>query len=285
MMTIQDALVAGHEMLATSPSPGLDARLLLQYVLQQNHAYLVAHADDQLSSSQKKDYFALLEEAAESMPIPYLTGIAPFYGRDFKVSPAVLIPRPETELLVQAALAWLDQRAIQKEHLLVVDVGTGSGCIAISLAHHFPSGRIEATDISIAALEIAHHNAKVHGVEQQISFRQGPLLEAVSGEIDLIIANLPYVADDEWTLLDDGVKWFEPDIALQGGSDGLDLIRQLLNTAKIRLASGGAIFLEIGWQQGSAVLDLARSIFPAAQVKVSPDLSGLDRLVEITDAS
>jgi len=284
-MTIQEALVVGRRKLAFSPSPGLDARLLLEYVLQKDHSYLVAHAGDQLSSTQETVYFSLLEEAARSMPIPYLTKTAPFYGRDFIVSPAVLIPRPETELLVEAALAWLDQRIIQKELLKIVDVGTGSGCIAISLASHFPSGRIEATDISTAALDIARHNAQVHGVDKIVNFRQGSLLDPLNGEIDLIIANLPYVTDHEWTLLDDGVKWFEPETALKGGSEGLDFIKQLLNSAKIRLAPGGAIFLEIGWQQGSAVSDLAHSIFPAAQVKVSLDLSGLDRVVEITDAN
>ncbi len=285
LMTIQEALVAGRKKLAVSPNPGLDARLLLEYVLQKGHTYLIAHANDILSSTQETVYFSLLEEAAGSMPIPYLTGIAPFYGCDFIVSPAVLIPRPETELLVEAALAWLDRRVSQKERLNIVDIGTGSGCIAISLARHFPSERIEATDISQAALDIARRNAQIHGVEERVSFQQGWLLEPVNGAIDLIIANLPYVADDEWTLLDDGVKWFEPELALKGGSDGLDLIRQLLNAAKIRLSSGGAIFLEIGWQQGSAVVELAHSIFPAAQAKVSPDLSGLDRLVEITDAN
>jgi len=284
-MTIQEALIAGRNKLALSSSPSLDARLLLEYVLQQNHTYLVAHAEEHLLFSQETVYFSKLEEAARSIPIPYLTGIAPFFGRDYIVSPAVLIPRPETELLVEAALGWLEQRVNQKDRLFIVDVGSGSGCIAISLAHLFPSGHIEATDISPAALDIARCNAEAHGVAQQINFRHGPLLEPVTGKIDLITANLPYVADDEWTLLDDGVKWFEPDLALKGGSDGLELIRQLLNEAKLRLMPGGAIFLEIGWRQGSAVQDMVGSIFPGAQVKVSPDLSGLDRLVEITNAN
>ncbi|MCI0396289.1 MAG: peptide chain release factor N(5)-glutamine methyltransferase [Chloroflexi bacterium] len=276
-MTIQEALAFGRQQLTASPSPALDARLLLEHVLQVEHAYLVAHGDDPLTAAQEQDYRTLVDRAARRKPIPYLVGQAPFYGLAFAVSPAVLIPRPETELLLEAALGWARQRAA----VYIVDVGTGSGCIAISLARQLPAARIEATDISPSALKMARRNAQTHGVAGRILFHHGELLEPVAGRPDLIVANLPYVTDHEWTELDDGVKWYEPDVALRGGPDGLDVIRQLLGQAQSRLAGGGAIFLEIGWQQGPAMDQLAQSHFPSARVTITPDYAGHDRIVGI----
>jgi release factor glutamine methyltransferase len=281
MMTIREALAIGRRQLAHSPSAALDARLLLKYVLQRNHAYLVTHREEELTIDQESHYQALLGRAARREPIPYLTGSAPFYGRDFLVSPAVLIPRPDTEHLVEAALKWVKERPPEKGPLHIVDVGTGCGCIAITLALQLPGAQVEACDISPAALEVARQNALIHQVEGCVQFRQGSLLDPIAGEVHLVIANLPYVADHEWTEVGDGVKLYEPDIALRGGYDGLNLIRLLLDQAAKRLAPGGAIFLEIGWQQGAPVQSLAQSYFPTAQVNVLKDFAGLDRIVEI----
>ena len=275
-MTIQEALAFGRSHLHTSPTPDLDARLLLQHVLQVDHSVLIAHGEAPLTAAQEIQYRQLVERAQRHEPIPYLTGSAPFCGLDFSVSPAVLIPRPETEQLVEAALAW----ARLRQPLTVVDVGTGSGCIAVCLALHLPRAHVEATDISADALAIARGNAGRY-VPGRIHFHHGHLLEPVSLSPDLIVANLPYVTDAEWTMLDDGVKWYEPTVALQGGADGLDLIRQLLHQAKPKLNPGGAIFLEIGWQQGPAAQHLAQTYFPEAQVDVFPDFAGHDRLVVI----
>jgi release factor glutamine methyltransferase len=276
-MTIGQALVFGRLALTNSQSPTLDARLLLQHVLQVSHAYLVAHADQALSGDQEEDYGSLVRNAASGMPVPYLIGHAPFYGLDYSVSPAVLIPRPETELLVEEALAWAKGR----EPLLVVDVGTGSGCIAITLARYLPEARIQAIDVSASALQIARTNVNRHGVQERVTLLQGSLLEPLDGEPDLVVANLPYVADHEWTMVDDSVKWYEPDMALRGGPEGLVVIRALLAQAVIRLASAGAIFLEVGWQQGPAVSDLAQSLFPRARIEVQTDYMGHDRIVAI----
>jgi release factor glutamine methyltransferase len=284
MMTIKEALAFGRRQLALSSSSALDARLLLEYVLQKNHAYLVAHTDKELTTTQETHYLALIGRAARREPIPYLTGNAPFYGRDFQVSPAVLIPRPETEHLVEAVLNWAKEMRLTIRPLHIVDVGTGSGCIAITLALLLPDAFIEACDISSAALEIARQNAYIHRVEERIQFHQGSMLDPVTGEVHLVTANLPYVADHEWTIVGDGVKLYEPDIALRGGHDGLNLIRLLLDQAAKRLAPGGAIYLEIGWQQGAAVQSLAQSHFPSAKVDVLKDLAGLDRIVEIVHA-
>ncbi|MEJ2750950.1 MAG: peptide chain release factor N(5)-glutamine methyltransferase, partial [Anaerolineae bacterium] len=139
---------------------------------------------------------------------------------------------------------------------------------------------IEATDISAAALKIARQNARQYAPDR-IQFHQGHLLNSISQPIDLLTANLPYVTDAEWTMLDDGVKWYEPAVALKGGADGLDLIRQLLQQAVTKLNPGAAIFLEIGWQQGTAVHALAQSVFPAAQVELVQDFAGHDRIVAI----
>ena len=162
-----------------------------------------------------------------------------------------------------------------------MDVGTGSGCIAITLALEAASSRIEAVDISPLALAIARRNATQMKAMERLIFRQGSLLAPITGQPDLIVANLPYIADPEWTALADGIKWYEPDVALRGGPDGLEVIRQLLNDVVKQVAPGGAIMLEIGWQQGKAVRDLAGDYFAQAEVEILVDYGGRDRLVVI----
>jgi release factor glutamine methyltransferase len=285
-MMIRDALAYGRQQLADSSlTPQLDARLLLQHVLRTTHSHLVARDEQPLSAVEEERYRALMARAAEGEPIPYLTGQASFYGRDFSVNPAVLIPRPETELLVAAAIAWARDRG----SIHVVDVGTGSGCVAITLALALPAANLTAVDVSAEALVVARQNAARYGVASgtpakgghAVRFYHGSLLEPVPGQPDLIVANLPYIAESEWTMLDDGVKWYEPVVALKGGADGLDLVRQLLAQAATRLQQGGAIFLEIGWQQGTAARLLAQTFFPQALINVLPDHAGLDRMVAI----
>lgn len=276
-MHINDALTFATDRLADSPTARGDARLLLQHVLGVERAYLIAHGDEVLSEKQEAVFRELVARAEKREPIPYITGKAPFYGLSFKVTPAVLIPRPETEMLVEAALAWIDSEQARR----VVDVGTGSGCIAVTLAVYLDEVALTATDVSPAALAVARENAARHGVEERIEFLRTSLLEDVEEDMDLIVANLPYVSDEEWTSLEDGVKWYEPAGALRGGPQGLDLILDLLQQARSRLRAGGAIFLEIGWRQGPAARDLAQSIFPAAQVTVKPDFAGHDRMVII----
>jgi release factor glutamine methyltransferase len=280
-MIIRDALAYGRQQLTDSSlSPHLDARLLLQHVLQASHSHLVAHDDEPLTAAQENAYHSLIGRAAQGEPIPYLTGYAPFYGRDFSVNPAVLIPRPETELLVAAAVAWARDRG----PLQVIDVGTGSGCVAVTLALELPAATVAAVDVSAEALEVARHNAARYDLlagTRPIRFYHGSLLAPVAGQPDLIVANLPYIAEGEWTMLDDGVKWYEPVVALKGGADGLDLVRHLLAQAATRLQQDGAIFLEIGWQQGTAARQVAQTYFPKALVNVRPDYAGLDRIVTI----
>jgi release factor glutamine methyltransferase len=279
-MIIREALIHGRRQLSFSPSPALDARLLLQHVLGSDHSYLIIHEQQSLTPDQEAHFRELLHRAAGQEPIPYLIGQAPFYGLDFAVSPAVLIPRPETELLLETAVQWATQAGRPNPH--IVDVGTGSGCLVILLARQLPEAKVEATDISAAALEIARANAQRYQLETRIHFHQGHLLEPVIGRPDLVVANLPYIADDEWTVVDDAVKWYEPGVALRGGPDGLDLIRQLLAQAAGKVNTGGAIMLEIGWHQGRAACRLAQSYFPLAQVELLPDFAGRDRVVRVS---
>ena len=276
-MDIQSAWEYGRSQLtSTSPTPQLDARLLLQHILQVNHSYLVTHFEQGLTAAQQQQYHALLSRAQNQEPIPYITGRAHFCGLEFVVNPAVLIPRPETEQLVATAVTW----ARSRQPLQIVDVGTGSGCIAVCLAVQLPQASIDAVDISAPALAVARQNAQRHA-SQRIQFHQGNMLEPIHAPIDLLIANLPYVTDAEWTMLDDGVKLHEPSIALKGGVDGFDLIRTCLRQATEKLHAGGTLLFEIGWQQGAQAQAIARDYFPSAWIEVTADYAGNDRILAV----
>jgi release factor glutamine methyltransferase len=192
------------------------------------------------------------------------------------ITPDVLVPRPDTEELVDAVLEWAKDK---DEGLRIVDVGTGSGIIAVSLAHKLPSAHITAIDVSEPAVEIARANALRHGVANRMDFLASNLLDAVEGPFDVITANLPYI--EQPTLADNPVAKWEPIVALDGGSDGLVLIRQMLAQAPSRLAPGGAVFLEIGYDQGESGAALCQSAFPNAEVEVRSDLAELDRVIII----
>ncbi len=276
-MNIRAALNNGRlQLTPSSPTPALDARLLLQHLLDLPHGYLIGHDDELLTDEQAEAYADLLARAAQSTPIPYLIGTAPFMDIDLHVTADVLIPRPETEQLVETAVAW----AIHRAPFRIIDVGTGSGCIAISLARRLPHCNVTAVDISPAALAIAAQNGEQFA-PAQITFLQSDLLSDVDGRFDLIVANLPYVTGAEWTRLDDGVKLFEPTLALVGGEEGLELVEKLLQQAITRLAPDGILLLEIGWKQGKTAVALARHFFPDAEIDLLPDLAGHDRLVRI----
>ena len=276
MTTIREAQRLGRAHLHQSPSPALDARLLLEHVLQRDHAFLIAHDDTLLGVDQEAAYRALLKRAAAHEPIPYLIGHAPFMGLDFTVSHHVLIPRPETEQLVEIGIDW----GKDKGGIRVADIGTGSGCIAVSLARFLPQVEIVAIDVSPRALEIAAANAARHA-PGRVGLVRANLLSAIATGLDLVAANLPYIAGHEWPTLPIGVKSYEPTLALHGGEDGLELIRELLPQAAERMRPGGLVLLEIGWQQGDAVAALARDWFPAADVSVRADFAGHDRIVAI----
>jgi len=260
----------------------LDAQLLLMHVLGVDRAALIAHPERPLTPEQSSAFRDLIERRAAGIPLPYLTGRRAFYDLDLIVTPEVLIPRPETEHLVEAALAWAGGR----RGLRVVDVGTGSGAIAIALAKHLPEAHVWALDISAAALDVARQNAAHYGMLERIEFVPGDLLLPLLSrgqQADLIAANLPYISSDELDTL--AVARHEPRLALDGGPDGLDLIRRLLDQAPRVLGAGGLLLLEIGAGQGEQVRALAEAAFPGAQVQITPDYAGHERVVSVERGS
>jgi len=246
------------------------------HVLGRTRTWVLAHPEAHLSSDQEhalRDALALLEAGKA---LAYILGQWEFYGLDFYITPETLIPRPETELLVEQALSWSSTRS---KRLRTADIGTGSGCIAISLALNASNVHVLGCDISLTALQVAKVNAYRHRVSGKVGFLQCDLLPPVKVQFDLICANLPYIPTE--TLRSLKVYQREPELALDGGEDGLKQIRLLLNEAETALAPGGLLLLEIEASSGAAVHSLGHESFPKADVQVLPDLAGRDRLVSI----
>lgn len=260
----------------TSGEISLEAQVLLAHVLERPRAWVLAHPEAALTGAQVDRLAGLLERLAGGEPLPYLVGQAHFYGLEFLVSPAVLIPRPETELLVDQALEWL---ALHNSRRRAADAGAGSGCIAVSLAKHVADLHVLATDLSGEALDVARSNARLHGVTGQITFLRGSLLEAASGPFDLVCANLPYIPGGALAGL--AVSRHEPRLALDGGPDGLAAIRALLRDAPRWLARGGLMLLEMQPDQGQAITAMAEKHLPGARVDILEDLAGRPRLVRV----
>ncbi len=271
---------AARALSAVSDSPRLDAQMILAHVMDRQRTALLAHPEQALSADEEKRFTSLVEQSARGTPIPYLVGTRPFFRYEFRVSPAVLIPRPETEHIVEAALAWARAQSPNGDGLTLADIGTGSGVIALSLAAELPGAIVHATDISRDALEVARDNARRLGLTG-VQFHQGDLLDALPPDVqpDLVVANLPYIPSDELALLP--VSRYEPRLALDGGPDGLRLIRALIAGAVERLGDRFCLLLEIGAGQGDAVAILCQEAFPGAEVRVLPDYAGHDRVVEI----
>jgi release factor glutamine methyltransferase len=259
-----------------SDSASLDAQLLLSLVLGVERAYLFAHPEQIVPAQHRDRYEMLLERAVKGEPLAYILGKRAFYDRELKVSPAVLIPRPETERLIEEALAFVAADAA----ITAVDVGTGSGALAVTFAALREQSKVHATDISPGALEIARANAAIN--EVTVSFHLGDLLQPMieaGVRVDVVLANLPYIATDELPGL--AVSRYEPHLALDGGADGLDLVRRLLEQAPKVCNPGGLLLLEIGAGQGAAAAGIARGAFPDAEVNVLPDYAGHDRVVRV----
>ncbi|MEA3325772.1 MAG: peptide chain release factor N(5)-glutamine methyltransferase [Chloroflexota bacterium] len=248
--------------------------VILSHVLKKPKSWVLAHDEYELNQTETHDLQSKLKECLRGVPLPYILGHWEFYGKSFKVTPDVLIPRPETEYLVEKAIEHIHKL----EDASVVDVGTGSGVIAISLAAECPSAKILALDLSIEALRVAQENAKRFN-QTQIQFIQGDLLTPLNTQFDLIVANLPYIPARILENLN--VAMWEPRLALDGGESGLVAIHNLLDQARYRLASPGVILLEIEASLGSACLAAAAAAFPKAQHQLHQDLAGRDRIIEI----
>jgi len=262
-----------------SESAGFDAQLLLAEITGHSRTWLLSHPEMTLTSEQQETLQAAVQKLKEGLPLPYLLGHWEFFGLDFQITPDVLIPRPETELLLETALAHVRLHPTSGYRFL--DIGTGSGIIPVCLAVHVPQASLVATDISPAALQIAQKNAEKHGVSERIHFELADLLPHDFGTLnyDIICANLPYIPTETLTGLD--VFGKEPTLALDGGADGLDLIRRLLNElSKLELIDC-LLLLEIEERQGAQVSALSREAFPSASIQVKRDLAGFNRLVVI----
>ena len=267
---------------AISDEAAVEAELLVRHVTGLDRAALYANPLQELSAQQSTTLRQLTGRRLQREPLPYILGAWEFCGLSFLVSPAVMIPRPETETLVEEALAWRDRlRDENAGPATIVDVGTGSGCIAITLAAKLPQDRILALDVSPDALAVARGNAERLGVADRVRLWESNLLSAVSGPVDLIVANLPYIPDVEVPSLQPEVRLHEPPVALGGGPDGLWLIRRLLVQAQSLLSPKGAIMLEINPPQSATLPADALAMFPGADVRVVRDLEGLDRVVAI----
>lgn len=274
--TIKAALRDARQRLQNSDTPSLDAQVLLCAVLKVTRAYLLAHPEEALIDEQADQYAAFIARREGGEPVAYILGERAFYDLTFTVTPDVLIPRPETELLLERALTFIQAQP----GAVVVDVGTGSGALAVTLARHAPTARIYATDISKAALAVARGNAARHGVT--VTFFEGDLLRPIIAAgvmAKIIVANLPYI--DTTTLSGLAVSRYEPHTALDGGADGLDVFRRLLRQVPQVCQPDAVLLLEIGADQGKTVPDLARSLLSPREVEVFQDYAGLDRIVQV----
>jgi release factor glutamine methyltransferase len=265
----------------TSDIPTLDAQLLLAHLLNRSRAWIFTHPETPLSNDQVIDLEKQVSRLQEGEPLPYILGVWEFFGLEFEVTSDVLIPRPETELLVERALSWLRKAGERNEKLRVLDVGTGSGCISIALALNITGIILTATDISPAALNVARKNAERMHVSYRITFIEADLFPNLPNPdcYSLIVANLPYIPTK--TLYKIPVYGHEPTLALDGGTDGLVIIRRFLENAPVWMAPGGILLVEIEASEGPDVQLAASKVFPNAIIRLHKDLFGRDRLLDI----
>lgn len=282
-VTVREALRDGIAQLAAAktPSHALAAELLLMHATAHDRAWIYAHPEQLLDEDAARRFFELVRQRAGGVPTQYLTGKQEFWGLQFEVTPAVLIPRPETEHVIEVALERLGARRYADTTLTIADVGTGSGCIAVTLAKELAHADVFATDISADALEIARRNAERHGVSQRVKFVQCDLLEAVARDglkFDLIASNPPYVARVDQSSLAREVREHEPDAALFGGDTGTEIYARLIAQATGRLRAGGLLVLEMGYGAAGRV----RACFDEKawkEIRITNDLAGIPRVI------
>ncbi len=283
-LNIREALRRGSRMLAEAGSEEatLEAELLLAHALNTDRTHLYQRLRDEPTPQAESAFDALLQRRLAHEPTAYILGHKEFYGLEFEVTPDAIIPRPETETLVDLVLDRA--RSASAREMRIADVGVGCGAIAVALAVNLSEAEIIATDVSPRALALARRNAERHAVADRIRFLEGDLLSALGGldaPVDVIAANLPDVRSGDFEAAPAEINEHEPRLGLDGGLDGLRLIERLLRDAPPHLKPGGALFAEIGEQQAEAVRTLAAAAFPQARVEVKQDLSGLDRVLVV----
>ena len=279
-MIISEALRRGTRLIHSTGSDEarLEAELLLMHALKTDRVHLYERLQDELPARAGGYYQRLLDRRATHEPTPYIIGHKEFFGLEFEVTRSALIPRPETEMLIELTIDFARDRYTD-ERFTAVDAGTGSGVIAIAIASQLPNARVVATDVSKRAMALARRNAERHDLAARIEFVDGDTLLPVEGRADIVAANLPYVTTEDWLATPPEIREWEPRRALDAGDDGLRCLRRLFRQAPEKLARNGALFAEIGDRQGAAVRLLAQEAFPEAKIEVQPDLAGRDRVI------
>ncbi|HET9837894.1 MAG TPA: peptide chain release factor N(5)-glutamine methyltransferase [Candidatus Angelobacter sp.] len=279
-MQLRQAIDAAYQLFVEKdvPSPRLNAELLMMFVLGRERAYLFAHPERPLSLEERAHYDEVIRERARGCPTQYITGHQEFWGLDLLVSPAVLIPRPETEHVVETVLELVNEYHHDgPARLRLLDVGTGSGCIALALASELPHAEIHACDISDEALEIARINAARLGIGGKVLFRKSDLLSVYAGEkFDFVISNPPYVGEADLDKVQKQVREFEPRIAVFSGHEGMDIYRKLVPQAREHLRDRGWFVAEIGFSEEARVRELLRDW---SDVQVTADLQSIPRVI------
>jgi release factor glutamine methyltransferase len=285
-MTLSQALQQSAHLLNISgiEDSYVEAKILLGHIMKLSPAQIYTRSEQTLTLEQERNLQRVIERRLWREPAAYIVNRKEFYGIDFYIDSRVLIPRPETELLVEAALEFAKGNSTwllsQPRPVLIADVGTGCGAIAISIALNLPQSRVYATDISSSALEVARLNCEYHEVTEQVTLIQGNLLEPVPESVDIIIANLPYIKSSELLELAPEIAEYEPRIALDGGRSGLDLIQQLVEQAGEKINPRGCLLLEIGQEQEKEVVPVIYRYFKKVECEFIPDLNGIKRVVK-----
>jgi release factor glutamine methyltransferase len=267
--TTQDLAACG------SPSPRLDAEVLLMHFLKTDRLQLCTHSEKNLTEAEVAGYSQWVARRRRGEPVAYIVGEKEFWSLIFQVNPEVLIPRPETECLIEEVIGCRC-RAVDEPR--IIDIGTGSGAIGVVLAGEIPAARVVATDISNGALEVARRNAVRHGVADRMEFLQGDLYATASGAFDIVVSNPPYIPDDAYPLLPEGIRAFEPRRALIAGPDGAAFHRRIIREGANRLKAGGWIFLEIGEGHRVLVEALFREAGFYDTIRFRKDYGGADRV-------
>ena len=282
-MNLRQAAAQAAQTLARRgiPDASIEAEALIRHILQYDRARYFASLNDPLDGEQQARIDRLIGRRVQGEPLAYITGRREFYALDFIVNADTLIPRQETELLVDKALEWASEQ--RRTALTIADVGTGSGAIAVALAQSLPDANIYATDISAAALEVAAQNCRKHGVADRVALMRGDLLTPLTRKVDAIVSNPPYIATELMPSLQREVRR-EPRIALDGGAYGTGVIRRLIAQAAHRLNSGGLMLIEISPEQAGDVAAMAQAHFADAAVSVATDMLGLARCVAVSYA-
>ena len=282
MSSLRETIQSTHQALESSgiPDARLEAEVMVMNLMGMARHDIYAQQEAEFGPQLEPGLASMVERRLAREPLAYIIGYREFYGINLLVTPNVLIPRPETETVVEHAL-FMALMGMETTDLVIADVGTGCGAVAVNLAIHLPAARIYALDCADAVLDVAAYNIRAHNVADRVRLGKGDLLEPLPEPVDLIAANLPYVPTERLATLQPEVRW-EPREALDGGSDGLTLVRRLIAQAPGRLKEGGTVLLELDPEQVPAVRELARERFPNATVSVEQDLSRRDRVFVIS---